>query len=125
MYPLTLDGLDDAMRELEPEGMRIDRRGAGCACSDDHAAAQPPSPETRTAWGFDRSDLTPDPRIRFGVLANGMRYAILPNRTPARAVSIRLLIRVGATNGAPGEAHYLEHNGRRSASHGADSRKKT
>ena len=67
------------------------------------------SPETRAAWHFDRSDLTPDPRIRFGVLANGMRYAILPNRTPGGAVSLRLLVRVGATNGAPGEAHYLEH----------------
>src|SRR5205085_9667092 len=68
-----------------------------------------PSPQVRTAWHFDRSDLTPDPRIRFGVLANGMRYAILPNRTPSGAVSIRLLVKVGATNGAPGEAHYLEH----------------
>jgi zinc protease len=67
------------------------------------------SPETRTAWHFDHSDLAPDPRIRFGVLANGMRYAILPNRTPTGAVAIRLLVRVGATNGAPGEAHYLEH----------------
>jgi zinc protease len=67
------------------------------------------TPEARTAWHFDRSDLTPDPRIRFGVLANGMRYAILPNRTPSGAVAIRLLVRVGATNGVPGEAHYLEH----------------
>ena len=67
------------------------------------------TPEARAAWGFDRSDLAPDPRIRFGVLANGMRYAILPNRTPARAVAIRLLVRVGAAYGAPGEAHYLEH----------------
>lgn len=73
------------------------------------ASAQPPSPEARAAWQFDRSDLTPDPRIRFGVLANGMRYAILPNRTPQGAVAVRLLIRVGATAGAPGEAHYLEH----------------
>lgn len=75
------------------------------------AAAVPPplSPTVRAAWQFDRSDLTPDPRIRFGVLANGMRYAILPNRTPTGAVSLRLLVRVGATNGAPGEAHYLEH----------------
>jgi zinc protease len=76
------------------------------------AAAQTPpplSPETRAAWHFDRSDLAPDPRIRFGVLANGMRYAILPNRTPTGAVSMRLLVRVGATSGAPGEAHYLEH----------------
>ena len=38
-----------------------------------------------------------------------MRYAILPNDRPRGAVSVRLLIRVGATNGAPGEAHYLEH----------------
>ena len=76
------------------------------------AAAQTPqplSPQVRAAWQFDRSDLAPDPRIRFGVLANGMRYAILPNRTPSGAVSVRLLVRVGATNGAPGEAHYLEH----------------
>ncbi len=75
------------------------------------AAASPPSlpPAVRAAWHFDRSDLAPDPRIRFGVLANGMRYAILPNRTPTGAVSLRLLVRVGATNGAPGEAHYLEH----------------
>ncbi|HST36114.1 MAG TPA: insulinase family protein [Allosphingosinicella sp.] len=73
------------------------------------APAQTMSPEARHVWGFDGSDLTPDPRIRFGVLANGMRYAILPNRTPARAVAFRLLVRVGAADGAPGEAHYLEH----------------
>jgi zinc protease len=68
-----------------------------------------PSPEARMAWGFDRSDLLPDPKIRFGVLGNGMRYAIQPNRTPRRAVAIRLLVRVGAADGTPGEAHYLEH----------------
>lgn len=72
-------------------------------------SAQPLTPQVRAAWHFDHSDLTPDPRIRFGVLANGMRYAILPNRTPTAAVSVRLLVRIGATNGAPGEAHYLEH----------------
>lgn len=69
----------------------------------------PLAPTVRAAWHFDRSDLAPDPRIRFGVLANGLRYAILPNRTPTGAVSVRLLVKVGATNGAPGEAHYLEH----------------
>ena len=73
------------------------------------AQPPPPSPEARAAWGFDRSDLPPDPRIRFGVLANGMRYAIQPNATPAHAVAIRMLVRVGAEDGAPGEAHYLEH----------------
>jgi zinc protease len=79
------------------------------AASASAQAPPPASPEGRAAWGFDRSDLAPDPRIRFGVLANGMRYAILPNATPRRAVAIRLLVRVGAADGAPGEAHYLEH----------------
>ena len=88
------------------------------------AADSPPTlPQiVRAAWHFDRSDLTPDPHIRFGVLANGMRYAIQPNRTPTGAVSVRLLVRVGATNGAPGEAHYLEHMafmGSRNAPEGA------
>ena len=67
------------------------------------------SPEARHAWGFDRSDLTPDPAVRFGVLANGMRFAILRNAVPAGAVSIRMRVAVGTTAGAPGEAHYLEH----------------
>jgi zinc protease len=67
------------------------------------------SPEARAAWGFGRSDLTPDPAVRFGLLANGMRYAILRNAVPARAVAVRMLVRVGATDGAPGETHYLEH----------------
>ena len=69
----------------------------------------PPSAQVRAAWGFDRSDLTPDPAVRFGVLANGMRYAILRNRTPRGAVAVRLLVRAGASAGGPGEAHYLEH----------------
>lgn len=73
------------------------------------AASAQISPEARIAWGFDRSDLIPDPAVRFGVLANGMRYAILRNRVPARAVAIRVLVAAGATAGGPGEAHYLEH----------------
>jgi zinc protease len=80
--------------------------GAGALAAD---IPPPPSAQARAVWGFDRSDLPPDPRIRFGVLANGMRYAILPNATPPRAVALRLLVRVGAADGAPGEAHYLEH----------------
>jgi zinc protease len=69
----------------------------------------PPSPQARAAWGFDRSDLAPDPAIRFGVLANGMRYAVLRNAVPRGAVAVRLLVAAGASEGAPGEAHYLEH----------------
>jgi zinc protease len=73
------------------------------------AQAPPPSPEARTAWGFDRSDLPPDPAIRFGLLANGMRYAILRTGAPAGRASLRLQVAFGAAMAGPGEAHYLEH----------------
>jgi zinc protease len=70
------------------------------------------SPSVDRAWGFDRTDLRPDARIRFGVLPNGMRYAVMPNRYPAGAASIRLHIAAGSISEQPGEAgfaHLLEH----------------
>lgn len=72
----------------------------------------PPSPDARHAWGFDRSDIAPDPAVRFGVLANGMRYAVLRNDTPRGVVAIRLRVAAGAADdgeGSRGEAHLLEH----------------
>jgi zinc protease len=66
----------------------------------------------RAAWGFDRSDLSPHPGVRFGVLANGMRYAIMRNATPAGALSVRLRFDVGAKvegERERGFAHLLEH----------------
>jgi zinc protease len=76
------------------------------------AAAQAVSPAARAAWGFDRSDLAPHPGVRFGVLPNGMRYAIMRNATPAGGVSVRFRIAVGAAAEGDGEAglvHLLEH----------------
>jgi zinc protease len=64
------------------------------------------------AWNFHKSDVKPDPAIKFGVLSNGMRYAIMKNTTPKHAASIRLRIDVGSTadlDGQLGGAHYLEH----------------
>lgn len=64
------------------------------------------------AWGYDASDLTPDPAIRFGVLPNGMRYAIRHNETPASTAVMRLMIDVGSTAEAEDErglAHFIEH----------------
>jgi len=75
----------------------------------DGAAPAQISPEARAAWGFDRSDLTPDPAVRFGVLANGMRYAILRNAVPRGAAAVRMVVAAGASEGGAGEAHYLEH----------------
>jgi zinc protease len=65
-----------------------------------------------TAWGFEASDLKPDPAVRFGALANGMRYAIMANATPKGTASIRLHLDVGSLAEAEdqrGLAHFLEH----------------
>ncbi len=53
-----------------------------------------------------------DPALVEGVLPNGLRYAILPNRTPRQAVSIRMHVAAGAlleTDAERGAAHFVEH----------------
>jgi len=63
---------------------------------EDPAAARPPA----------------DPRVLFGQLPNGLRYAILANNTPHGAVSFRLRVGVGSADEAPGQggyAHLVEH----------------
>jgi zinc protease len=67
-------------------------------------------PATATPW--PHSDIAPDPAVKFGVLSNGMRYAIMRNQTPAGAVSVRLSMAVGSTYEAPAErgfSHFVEH----------------
>jgi zinc protease len=76
------------------------------------AEATEVSVEAAKAWGFDKSDLKPDPAVRFGVLPNGMRYAIMRNKTPQHSASVRLRIDAGSTAEAAdqqGLAHFLEH----------------
>ena len=63
---------------------------------EDAAAAAPPA----------------DPRVLFGQLPNGLRYAILANNTPRGAVSFRFRVAVGSQDEAPGQggyAHLIEH----------------
>ncbi len=67
---------------------------------------------TKTAWGYETPDLTPDPQVRFGVLANGMKYALQHNETPKGSVAVRMQIAVGSiaeTEEERGLAHFLEH----------------
>ncbi|HEX8482707.1 MAG TPA: insulinase family protein [Allosphingosinicella sp.] len=55
---------------------------------------------------------SPDSAVRTGVLANGLRYSIMRNGSPAKAVSIRLAIRAGSYDEEEGElgfAHFVEH----------------
>jgi zinc protease len=70
------------------------------------------SATARAAWGFDKTDLTPDSSVRFGVLPNGMRYAIMRNATPKANAVVRMRFDVGSTaddEAQRGQAHFLEH----------------
>ena len=72
------------------------------------AQVQPPKP----LWAHEASDIAPDPAVRFGALANGMRYALLKNQLPPGAVSIRLSFDFGSLHEAENEkglAHFIEH----------------
>ena len=58
------------------------------------------------------ADLPPDPAMRFGTLANGLRYVIVKNATPTGQSSLRMRINAGSLNerdDQQGLAHFLEH----------------
>ena len=72
------------------------------------AAAPPTSPE----WAHETSDIPVSPRVTFGRLDSGVRYVIVPGRTPAGQVSVRLLVLAGSLyerDDQLGYAHYVEH----------------
>lgn len=77
-------------------------------------AAAPVEAKTRPepAWPQDVSDIRPDPAVKYGVLPNGLRYALMHNAQPAGIASIRLRIDAGSmgeTDKVVGVAHFLEH----------------
>ncbi len=91
-----------------------------CGASSGSAAAKAPAP----AWIQARSDVPADPQVRFGILPNGMRYAIQHNATPTGQASLRMWYDVGSlmeTDAEQGLAHFLEHmsfNGSRNVPEG-------
>lgn len=67
-----------------------------------------------TAYDFahEISDLSPDENVIYGKLENGMRYAIMVNKTPTNSASMRLRFNTGSlneTDDIQGLAHFLEH----------------
>lgn len=63
-------------------------------------------------WAQEQSDIPASPRVTYGRLDNGLRYALLPNHTPPGQVSLRLLVLAGSLNERNDElgyAHFLEH----------------
>ena len=78
----------------------------------------PPATETSKAnvgtngWGIATNDMKLDSAVRYGVLPNGMKYALRRNETPKGAASVRLTIdagRMAEIEGEQGLAHFLEH----------------
>ncbi len=68
--------------------------------------------QARAPAAADANAITPDPSIRRGVLPNGLRYAVMRNATPQKAVSLRLYVDVGSfeeRDDERGVAHFLEH----------------
>ena len=80
------------------------------------SAAPPPvfrqqDPE-RPDWAFEASDIAVDPAFRFGKLANGLRYVIRQNATPAGQGLVRMQVNSGSlseTDSERGFAHFIEH----------------
>jgi zinc protease len=73
-----------------------------------------------TPWPQAASDLPADPGARFGVLPNGMKYAVMRNATPAHATSLRLRIGSGSleeSDAEQGLAHVLEHMAFKGSTH--------
>lgn len=75
-------------------------------------AATATSPAKTNGWGIPLTDVTPDPAIRYGTLANGMKYAIVQNATPKGTASVRLQVAfgsIGEGDSEQGLAHFIEH----------------
>lgn len=65
-----------------------------------------------TPWGHPVNDLIPDAAVRYGVLPNGMKYAIQKNSTPKNGGAVRMRVGVGSiaeVENERGIAHFLEH----------------
>jgi zinc protease len=78
--------------------------------------SQPPIPVTKPTkavpWLYVGSDIPPDPAWTFGVLPNGVRYAVRRNGVPPGQVSIRVDIEAGSLmerESERGYAHFIEH----------------
>ncbi len=83
-----------------------------CSFQAPVAATSRSTPCISHGWPQDTSDLTTDPEMVFGSLANGVRYVIRQNHEPKGRVALYLDVQAGSLNETEqqrGLAHYLEH----------------
>jgi zinc protease len=95
-------------RHGEAPARQAEARRAG----EPRALAAGPTRLKPGEWAQARSDVAPDPDVRFGALSNGMRYAIRRQVTPPGQAALRLRFDAGSmmeTDQQSGLAHFLEH----------------
>ncbi len=76
------------------------------------APAQARQVKPSDPWAQATSDVPVDSNVRFGILPNGMRYAVMHNATPPQRASFRLRIDAGSlmeNEQQLGLAHFMEH----------------
>ncbi|MBX7526247.1 M16 family metallopeptidase [Qipengyuania vesicularis] len=82
------------------------------ASAQDEAAVTSTTQNGETPWGIPIYDVPADADVRFGVLENGMKYAILRNETPEDTAVVRFGFDVGWIDERDNElglAHLVEH----------------
>lgn len=85
---------------------------ASADVASDAAPAAADTAAEPVLFAQDASDLAADPAVTYGVLDNGLRYAIMANDTPTGIAAVRLRFDHGSLNEADdqlGLAHFLEH----------------
>jgi len=102
-----MDPPDDVDME-EEAGHLNDHYGS----MDSEEESTTPTESKQLPWGFELSDIAPDPAVKYGELENGIRYVVLPNSNPPGQMEINLHLKVGSfyeTDEEFGMSHYLEH----------------
>ena len=97
---------------LAPQGGSSPAHKAAPAPIAPAPAAQAAPPPSANVWPQTYADLPADPAMRFGTLANGLRYVVMKNATPGGQASLRMRIDAGSLDESPaqqGLAHFLEH----------------
>lgn len=109
-----------------PVGARTDH--APVSGKVERGSASPGVSEAQVRpWLYENSDVPIDPAWRFGVLPNGLRYAVRRNGVPPGQVSVRLRIDAGSLMERPDElgyAHFMEHLTFRGSRHVPDGESK-
>ena len=79
--------------------------------STDTSTSTTTTTTTTTLWPHDSTDIEADSRVTYGVLNNGLRYAILPNSEPPHKLMLRMHVDAGSyqeEDDQRGLAHFLE-----------------